>query len=103
MNIENTGKEQVKTLHEEIVEQYAQSIQDMYFLAGAKVSVETWNNTKDIIRNAHTTLLTEIRDGVESNRKWADEATPEQQNNIDTYNEAITDILTLLDTISKKV
>ena len=40
---------------EEAVEQYAQCIQDMYFLAGAKVSVETWKNTKDFIRNALTT------------------------------------------------
>ena len=40
---------------EEIVEQYAQSIQDMYFLAGAKISVETWKNTKDFVRNAITT------------------------------------------------
>lgn len=42
----------LKEEREAIVEQYAQSIQDTYFITGAKVSIETWNNTKDILRNA---------------------------------------------------
>jgi hypothetical protein len=29
---------------------------------------------------------------IEGMRKWADEATPEQKNNIDTYNECLTDV-----------
>lgn len=39
---------------EGLVEQCVQSILDMYFLAGARISVETWKNTKDFVRNALT-------------------------------------------------
>lgn len=55
---------------EATVEQYAQSIQDMYFLSGAKINVESWKNTKDFIRNAltaHThTILTQCVEKIES-------------------------------------
>jgi hypothetical protein len=42
----------------------------MYFLAGAKVSVETWKNTKDFIRNALTTYSNQRElEGIEKVEK----------------------------------
>lgn len=64
---------------EEIVVQYAQSLQDMYFLAGAKVSKESWENTKDIVRNALTTLTHHHEAEVERAREEKQVSTTKEE------------------------
>ena len=81
------------------IEQYAQSIQDMYFLAGAKISVETWANTKDVIRNALTTHDAQLWEKLENLRKLESPLHDAHQfYQVKDYNAGITDAQKLVRT-----
>ena len=51
---------------------------------------------ENFLRVALSSQKREIVSMIESKRKWADEATREQENNIRTYNEAVDDIIASL-------
>jgi len=60
------------------------------------ISGALWYINPALMEACITALLTELERSIEEMRKWADEATPEQQHNIDTYNTALQEVLTLI-------